>query len=257
MKLSALTSSLPLELPAAIDQLAELCFEWIDVPPAAGEGKARRRLDERHLRVACVSLERGMPSGMDLASPDDTVRSATIEYFRHAIELTGKLDAPVAYLTPPRATDEATRRRWSDSLVQLADCARDHAVRVAIEHFPRRLLPTAAGTLLFLEQLGHDQLALLLDVGHCLISGEDPARVIADAGRRLGYVHFDDNDGQEDRHWPLLVGKLTEQQIRETIAGLRKIRYDGALCLELQSGLDDPVGNLRSGKALLQRLLGE
>ena len=56
-------------------------------------------------------------------------------------------------------------------------------------------MPTAAATLAWLSKVDHDNLFLLLDLGHCLISDEDPTQVIAQAGRRLGYVHLDDNDG--------------------------------------------------------------
>ena len=252
MKVSALTSSLPLELPSAIDQLGDLGFEWIDVPPAGAEGQARQRLQSRDLRVTCVALERGLPNGMDLASSDAGVRSQTIKYFCQAIESTRQLGAPVSYLTPPSALDDGTRQRWTESLLQLADHARQHNVRVCIEHFPRRLLPTVASTLEFLQQNGHDQLALLVDVGHCLISGEEPAQAVYDAGRWLGYVHFDDNDGQEDHHWPLLTGRLTEKQIHDIIQALKARGYPGGLGLELHPENDDPAGSLRSGKALLE-----
>ena len=252
MQVSALTSSLPLELPSAIDQLGDLGFQWIDVPPAGAEGQARQRLQNRDLSVTCVALERGLPSGMDLASSDAGVRSRTIKYFCRAIESTHRLGAPVSYITPPNAVDDGTRQRWTDSLLQLADHARQHTVRVCIEHFPRRLLPTVASTLGFLRQTRHEQLALLVDVGHCLISREEPAQAVSDAGKWLGYMHFDDNDGQEDHHWALLTGKLTEEQIHDTIQALQAHGYQGGLCLELHPEIDDPVGNLRRGKALLE-----
>ncbi len=252
MRVSALTSSLPLDLPAAIDQLAELGFEWIDVPPAAARGRARQRLHRKGLRVSCVALESGQPGGLDLAGSDDQLRSRTVKYFRNAIESAHQLGTPVSYLTPPLATDGATRRRWTDSVVQLAEHAGRHSVRLCIEHFPGRLLPSVNSALEFLKEIGHRDLALLLDVGHCLISREDPAQAVTDAGRWLGYVHFDDNDGQEDRHWALLTGQLTEEQISGTIQTLSACRYNSGLCLELNPEIEDPVGSLRRGKAVLE-----
>ena len=96
---------------------------------------------------------------------------------------------------------------------------------------------------------------MLIDVGHCLISGEDPAELIAVAGERFSYIHFDDNDGQSDLHWPLLAGQLTESQLASTLAALRQAGYDRGLCLELNPDHGDPIENLRQGKALLERLL--
>ncbi len=255
MKISALASSLPAELPRAIEQLAELGFNWIDVPPAAAEGDARQKIHEHQLDITCVGLERGQPAGLDLASSDVSIRTCSIAYFCRAIELARDLGAPAGYVTPPAATDDESRCRWTNSLLRIAEHACRCAVRVCIEHFPRRLLPSAADTLRFLDEAGHDNLALLIDVGHCLISGESPAAVVAAAGTRLGYIHFDDNDGQSDLHWPLLTGRLTEQQIRDTIDALRTIGYDGGVCLELQAKLDDPAGNLRRGKIILERFI--
>ena len=45
---------------------------------------------------------------------------------------------------------------------------------MCIEHFPNRLLATAQITLDYIEELKHGALALLVDVGHCLISRDDP-----------------------------------------------------------------------------------
>jgi sugar phosphate isomerase/epimerase len=64
---------------------------------------------------------------------------------------------------------------------------------------------------------------MLLDVGHCLISGEDAAAVIQRAGERLGYVHLDDNDGVGDLHWPLFHGRLTREQLANAMTALRTI----------------------------------
>ena len=80
MKISALTSSLPLDLPSAIDQLGDIGFQWVDVPPTGAEGQARERLQQRGLGVTCVALEQGLPIGMDLSSSDAEVRSQTIQY---------------------------------------------------------------------------------------------------------------------------------------------------------------------------------
>jgi sugar phosphate isomerase/epimerase len=128
-------------------------------------------------------------------------------------------------------------------------------VRLCVEHIPGRALPTAAGTLAWLERSGHEQLGLLLDIGHSLITREDSAEVVRRAGPRLGYVHFDDNDGVADCHWPLLTGRLTEETLREVGLALREINYRGALCLELNPENPLPVEALRQGKELIERAL--
>jgi len=252
MKLSALTSSLPLALPAAVETISDLGLEWIDIPPT-GDADVRRALRARGLQVACVALEREQPEGIDLACDDIEIRNRSLAYFRNAIALTAELDASVAYLTPPETNEKAAFGRWSESLISLADHAESYGIKLCIEHFPKRALPTVAATLEFLEQNQHDALALLIDVGHCLISGEDAAKAVVEAGERLGYLHFDDNDGVDDFHWPLLDGCLTEAQITAVIDAQHSTSYDGALCIELNPTLEQPLENLRRSRDLLHR----
>ena len=254
MKVSALTSSLPADLPEAVEQLAALGFGWIDVPPTAASGAARHLIDRHGLNISCVGLERDMPEPHDLASANAQERARAVSYFKGALERTADLGSSLGYLTPPRETDDATRERWCDSLVELGNSAARHNVQVCIEHFPGRLVPTVQSTLKLLDELDHGQLMLLIDVGHCLISKEEPADAIRSASERLAYVHFDDNDGQKDLHWGLLAGVLTEAQIKASIQALQDIGYDRMLCLEFLA-TPDSVTNLRQGKALLERYL--
>ncbi|MCB8958748.1 MAG: TIM barrel protein [Ardenticatenales bacterium] len=140
---------------------------------------------------------------------------------------------------PTFDADPAALARYGASLQQLATAAAAHGIKVCIEHFPGRALPTAAATLAFIKGLGHDNLYLLLDLGHLQMSGEDPAAVIQAAGNRLGYVHLDDNDGVGDLHWALLDGVMTEASLGAALAALREVGYGGPLSLELSPRLPD------------------
>jgi sugar phosphate isomerase/epimerase len=109
--------------------------------------------------------------------------------------------------------------------------------------------------LAWLEELDHANLRLLLDIGHCLITAEEPADIVRCAGARLGYVHLDDNDGVGDLHWPLLTGRLAEPTLRAALEALREIQYRGALSLELMASNPEPIEGLRRSKAIVDRLL--
>ena len=144
--------------------------------------------------------------------------------------------------------------RFADSCTALADYAAARMVRFCVEHIPGRALPTAARTLDWVGDLQHDNVFLLLDTGHCLMTPEDAAEVVRRAGPRLGYVHCDDNNGIGDLHWPLLTGRLTREGLREMVGALREIGYRAPLSLELNPVNADPVGALREGKALLETI---
>jgi sugar phosphate isomerase/epimerase len=128
-------------------------------------------------------------------------------------------------------------------------------VRLCVEHVPGRALPTAAAVLDWLEEVRHDNLFLLLDTGHCLMTAEDAAEVVRRAAARLGYVHCDDNDGAADLHWPLLTGRLTRDGLRALGHALRAVGYRHPLSLELNPKNADPVAALRDGKELLEDLV--
>ena len=96
-------------------------------------------------------------------------------------------------------------------------------------------------------------LKLLIDVGHCLISHENAAELIRAAGSQLGYIHFDDNDGEGDLHWALLTGVCTEETLRSTIAALAECGYERCLCLEFNPELDAPLKTLTDGMVILSQ----
>ncbi len=255
---SVLLSSLPLDFAPALRQAAALGFTHVDVVALAERpAEHREALADAGLLVACAPLARGLPEGHTLDAPDVDVRRAALETVKRQIADVAQLGATHAYVIPGAEANADDLARFADACRMLADYAGRRMVRLCVEHVPGRALSDAATTLAWLEQVGHPNLALLLDVGHCLLSGEDPAAVIRQAGDRLGYVHFDDNDGAGDLHWPLLTGRLTEDVLRATLVALRDVKYRGALALELNAGGPDPVGALRQGKALLERLAAE
>jgi len=75
------------------------------------------------------------------------------------------------------------------------------------------------------------------------------------AGRRLGHVHLDDNDGQGDVHWSLLTGRLTTENLEDLAVALRDSGYRGGLTLELNPANDDPIKALGESKVIAERLL--
>jgi sugar phosphate isomerase/epimerase len=111
-------------------------------------------------------------------------------------------------------------------------------------------------TLKWLDRERLDEVRLLLDVGHCLISEEDPTQAAVRAGPWLGYVHWNDNDSVEDLHWPLLTGRLTADMVDALAAVLGLGGYDGGMALELNPNNADPIKALAEGRAILKRAWG-
>jgi len=234
-------------------QLAGLGFGHIDVrPQALRSPQARQRLAELGLGVPCVGI--AFPEvPLDSADEAEAARafSQLAEGLRHARDL----GAHTAYVVPGMDDSRAALACYARGMERLAEAAAGLGMRLGVEHFPGRCLPSGAATLDFLEGIGHPNLYLLVDLGHAQISGEDPADLIRRAGSRLGYVHLDDNDGRQDLHLGLLDGVLTENVLRRTFAALGEVGYQGPLSLELHPQLPDPLDALRRSREVVLRLV--
>jgi sugar phosphate isomerase/epimerase len=254
--LSALLTSLPFDFARGIRELQALGFTHVDLvglterPPEHLE-----TLAESGLIVSCGAIGRDMRPGCTLDASAVSHRRVALEEMKRQIADIARLGGTYGYLVPAKDRSNEAMTRFSEACVLLADFAGERMVRLCIEHCPGTALPTAAETLALLERIEHANLGLLLDVGHCLLSHEDPAAVIARGKERLFYVHLDDNDGMSDLHWPLLTGQLTEELLRSTLSSLLANRYAAPLCLELRAEKTEPAEGLRQGKQLVERLL--
>ncbi len=231
----------------ALAALAAIGFRSIDVQAKTFVSSASRaRMDDLGLSVSCLALCFNMEEGAALDGAP-AARQAALDHCREALDHAADLGAGTAYVVP--GTDPAALPQFGAALGQVADLAAERAIRVGVEHFPGKALPTAALTLEYLSGLNHPNLYLLLDIGHLQMSKEDPVSVIAAAGDRLGYVHLDDNDGEADLHWSLLAGVLTEQVLTATFAALALSPYAGPASIELSPELPDPVAALWQSRA--------
>ena len=68
-----------------------------------------------------------------------------------------------------------------------------------------------------------------LDIGHCLLTGHDPANSIRVLGDRLGALHVHDVDGRNDSHTCPMTMKVDFPAVVEA---LWEIGYQGEFTLE-------------------------
>jgi sugar phosphate isomerase/epimerase len=253
--ISVLLTSLALPFEAAVRQAAALGFAHVDVVALADRPAPHLDvLADSGLLVSCAAIGRGLPEGQALDAVRTDDRRAAVTLVERHIADAARLGATHCYLVPGLDASAEGLSRFADSCLHLADFAGRRMVRLCVEHVPGRALPSAAATLSWLEQWGHENLVLLLDIGHCQMTGEDAADVVRRAGPHLGYVHCDDNDGEGDLHWPLLTGRLTRDALIALGAALRSASYRGPLSLELNPNSADPVASLREGKVLLEAI---
>src|SRR5262249_42043169 len=154
------------------------------------------------------------------------------EHLKTVLAKSRTLGATIGYVSPCK--DRKQLKPFRDAIAELAEAAAQQEIGLCVEHAPGRALSSGKETLAFVNEVGHPNLYLLLDTGHALISKEKAWELAESAGKRLGYVQMNDNDGKQDRHWALLDGRLTSDDLIKTLAALHKIGYGGTLGLELK-----------------------
>jgi sugar phosphate isomerase/epimerase len=245
---SACVWNFPPPVAEVLKQVKLTAFHYIDVEPAtldtAGDLQAQKELG---LKVSCVALDHGLPGRGGL----DGLRKA-VPHLKQALQKAADLQAACAYLSS--CQDSRQLAEFGGVLRELADHASRHQIKLCLEHAPGRALASASEALRFVRQLDHPNLYLLLDIGHALLSREDPSRVIREAGPRIGYVQVNDNDGKKDRHWALLDGRLTRETLAGALEALKEVHYQGTLGLEVSGDFASVIGVFSRNRNLLLRL---
>ncbi len=225
-------------------------FQSVDVRPGYGRLPAA----ERTLPVTCMAVAHLMPEGALLDAISASARQVAVDHVRTGILEAQSLGIPDVYLAPPATPDAPALAAYRESALSLADDARRAGVRLGIEHFPGRGLATVRETLDFITTCGHDNLYMLLDVGHNQIAGESVAESIEAAGDRLQYVHVNDNDAQSDLHLGLLEGVQDEAWVSDALRAVDAAPYEGPVSVEVNMALHDPRASAASSLEVVRRL---
>ena len=236
-----------------LEKIKVTAFHYIDVETDTLDAEALERQKKLGLKVSCVALDHKLPKD---CSWDANAPRKMVDHLRQALQTSQSLEATVGYVSPCK--DRKQLKPFGEAMAELATDAAARGIKLCIEHAPGRALPGAKETLAFIEQVGHANLYLLLDVGHTLISKEKPWEIVLSAGQKLGYVQLDDNDGKSDRHWPLLDGKLTIEDLTKTLANLHKIGYQSTVGLELVEQYHTAlISSFSKNRNLVLRILQE
>lgn len=246
MNLAACLWGLPSDPVAAAESVLALGYDSIDVDPGFAA-----LTSTPHPTVTCLAAGHLFPDGIRPDAADPNARARAVARVQAALREARGLRSPVAYVAAPDPGRKA-RDRFRESILHLAAVAAALELRLCIEPLPGSGIPTVAGMLDFIAETGRDDLYVLLDIGHCLIAGEDLALAIDRCGDRLGYVHFDDNDGESDLHLALTNGLLSRSAIREALAAVATSPYDGPIAVEGHLNLPDPLDAMRQSLQIIR-----
>lgn len=125
-------------------------------------------------------------------------------------------------------------------------CAYAPDVLVGLEYKPKEprthsLLSNVDKTILACEEVGASNLGIVLDFGHSLNAGENPAEAATTAASRgrLFFVHMNDNYREWDDD--LVPGTVHVWETLEFLFQLKALDYDGWISVDQAPRREDPV----------------
>lgn len=138
-----------------------------------------------------------------------------------------------------------------ESLRILCRRARESGVRLGVENvgYHGTSLYTYDEFVHLLDDFG-DEAGYILDVGHAVLNGIDPAALLRDTKERLFGMHLHDNDGQADQHLPLGEGTICWEPLLAEIA-----RTWHPCSLVLEYGWGTPLEKLIDTKCYLEGVI--
>jgi len=137
----------------------------------------------------------------------------------------------------PFEDDYGQRYGWLiDGLKEIAAYRSD--VNVTLEYKPAdphiyQYVSTAAKALTICNEVALPNMGIILDYGHALVAGENPAESVAliDRYKRLFHVHLSDNYCKTDDDF--LIGSISVWRTLEFFMQLQDVGYDGHYVLDI------------------------
>ncbi|NLE43519.1 MAG: TIM barrel protein [Chloroflexi bacterium] len=215
----------------------------------------KEKLDARALGVSAVAVDLfSAPEWRHgaLVSSDEGIRQRAISLSKEALDAAATLGAETVTLWPacegydyPFQVDYGVLWDRLTSAVREISMHRSD-VRVGVEYkleqpMYRSLVSTVGKALLLCQDVGLDNLGVVIDCGHALIAHENLAESIAFLNRydRLFHVHLNDNYRMWDHD--MIPATVHLWETLEALFSLGQVGYHGWINFDIYSPRDDPV----------------
>jgi xylose isomerase len=248
-----------IERAAAVGDIKVLDINY----PFAGDDvtveQVRETLQRTGLRAQAITPHLYMREYQlgSFTNPDPAIRRKALDLGKRAVEVAHALEAKYVKFWPgqdgfdyPFQVDY--RRLWDYSVMGIrAVAASDPAMQFAIEYKlkePRvhMFFSTAARTLLAIEDMGVDNVGIVLDLGHSFFAKETPADVLQLVSRRGKLVSVEVNDNWREWDDDMAVGSVHLVETLEFLHGLRQIDWQGPILLDQFPFREDPIAAARN-----------
>jgi sugar phosphate isomerase/epimerase len=270
----------PVDTLEAIERAAAVGdIKYLDINyPFAGDAvtveQVRETLQRTGLRAYAITPHLYMREFQigSFTNPDPALRRKAIDLGKQAIEIARQLDAGYVKFWPgqdgfdyPFQVDY--RQLWDYSVEGVRAVAEsDPTMQFAIEYKAKEprvhmFFGSAARTLLAIEDMGVNNVGILLDLGHSLFAKETPAEAVHLVSRRGKLVSVEVNDNWRDWDDDMAVGSVHLIETLEFLHALRQINWQKPILLDQFPFREDPIkaahssiNTIRALDSLLDRI---
>lgn len=240
------------------ERLAALSFDGVELLgdlTLYSAGEAERVLGDHGLKPFSLT-----PENVDLAHPDEKVRQEAVDYYFYLLDFAAGLGQPLVschgYVgrVKPMAT-MAEEYDWLVGAVQkIASQAQKLGLSMVFEvlnRYESHLVNSGAEALALLNDVGQDNLSVLLDAYHMNIEEPVPAETIRQVGERLGLYHMADSNRQA-------IGR-GHTDFGAQLWALEDIGYVGPIIFECTAPGPDPFTPIKDNESRtwLEKYLAE
>jgi len=249
MKLGTATSVLYLyAIEDAIPIISKIGFDGVDIwggrphvyrqDLSVAELKDLRQIIEDHGLIVSSFMPAFYRYPHSLSNPNPKIREDSIEYMRQCIDNAAVLGAKIVLVVPDLSiygqTREETLKRMIDSIGVVAQYASRYDLKLGVEilyYDETDYLNSADDALDIIDQVGSENIGVVLDTGTLNLSKESPEDILARLGDLMLQIHVNDNNGGKAQQ-NLIPGEGT-YDFKGLMQILKKYDYRGFLSAEL------------------------
>lgn len=198
-----------------------------------------------------------------LSNPNPKIREDSIEYMRLCLDNAAVLGAKIVLVVPDLSifgqTREDSLKRMIDSIGVVAEYASRYDLKLGVEvlyYDETDFVNTADDALYIIDQVGTENIGVVLDTGTLNLSKEPPEEILDKLGDLMLQVHVNDNHGGE--HQQNLIPGEGSYDFKGLIKILKDHDYQGFLSAELSKEYAaDPEPALRTTAERLRAWIRE
>ena len=248
-----------------IESFARMGFDYLELamdPPMAhhsilssGKKDIIMALQDNSLGLVCH-----LPTFLTTADLTESLRRASVTEMLLSLDVAAELGAKKVVLHPSMVAGmgvfvPATAKGYAfDFLAEMVAAAGHLDVTICLENmFPRNLLGVEPDDFDEIFR-AFPSLKLTVDTGHANIADQKGRRLqklVERFGKKIGHLHFSDNQGRRDDHRAVGEGTV---HFSELVRSLKAIGYDDTLTLEV---FDKDRGKLVASRERLKGMFTE